>query len=69
MNELSELSTIRWELILPVLIIQVVLSLIALIDLFRVQETRGPKWLWLILILISGMVASIIYFIIGRKQQ
>jgi len=66
---MNELSTIPWELILPVLIIQFILQIIALIDLFRTQETRGPKWLWLILILVSGMIASIVYFIVGRKQQ
>lgn len=66
---MNELSAIPWELIAPILIIQLVLQIIAIIDLIRVPETKGPKVMWLLLILISGMIASIVYFIIGRKQQ
>ncbi|MCM3634756.1 MULTISPECIES: PLDc N-terminal domain-containing protein [Paenibacillus] len=66
---MNELSAIPWELIAPILVIQLVLQIIAIIDLIRVPETKGPKVMWLLLILISGMIASIVYFIIGRKQQ
>ncbi|MFC6333414.1 PLD nuclease N-terminal domain-containing protein [Paenibacillus septentrionalis] len=66
---MSELATIRWDLLLPVIVIQFILMLIAIIDLVRSQETRGPKWMWLVIILVSGMFGSIIYFIVGRKQS
>lgn len=66
---MSELATIRWDLLAPVIVIQFVLMLIAIIDLVRSQETRGPKWMWLVIILVSGMFGSIIYFIVGRKQS
>jgi len=66
---MSELATIRWDLLAPVIVIQFVLMLIAIIDLVRSQETRGPKWMWLVIILVTNMLGSIIYFIVGRKQS
>lgn len=66
---MSELATIRWDLLLPIFVIQFLLMLIAIIDLVRSQETRGPKWMWLIIILVTNMLGSIIYFIVGRKQS
>ncbi|WP_107841382.1 PLDc N-terminal domain-containing protein [Metasolibacillus meyeri] len=65
---MSALEQVPWALIAPILVVQLILMIVALIDLKRIYATNGPKWLWLILILISGILGSIAYFIVGRKQ-
>ena len=60
---------IPWALIAPLLVVQVILMIVALIDLSRVYETNGPKKLWVVIILISGLLGSIAYFIFGRRQS
>ncbi|OAB30982.1 transcriptional regulator [Paenibacillus macquariensis subsp. defensor] len=55
-------------LILPILILQLVLAVIGLISLSKAQEVRGPKWMWILIIVLGNMVGSILYFVIGRKD-
>ncbi|MER2261849.1 MAG: PLDc N-terminal domain-containing protein [Psychrobacillus sp.] len=64
-----EISTIPWELILPIIILQLILMIVAFVDLIKVNDTNGPKWLWAIIIFISGIIGSIIYFIVGRRNE
>lgn len=64
----QEIVNIPWGVIAPIIGIQLILMIVALIDLLRIHATNGPKWLWLVLILISGLFGSIVYFIVGRKQ-
>lgn len=55
---------------IPVLIIQIVLILIALIDLVRrpADLVRGPKWLWIIVIILINFIGPIIYLVFGREE-
>jgi hypothetical protein len=62
------LSNISWGLILPILVVQLILIIVALIDLSKVSETNGPKWVWAIVIIIFNIVGPILYFVVGRKQ-
>jgi hypothetical protein len=55
--------------LIPVLIIQLVLIVVALVDLIRREHTRGPKWLWVIIILFVNFIGPIVYFIVGRKEE
>lgn len=55
-------------LILPILILQFVLAVIGLISLSKAQEVRGPKWMWVFIIVFGNMVGSILYFVIGRRD-
>ncbi|WP_188207308.1 PLD nuclease N-terminal domain-containing protein [Alkalibacillus aidingensis] len=55
------------QLLLPIIILQFILIIIALIDLKRVEATRGPKWLWVLIIILGNLAGPIIYFIIGRR--
>ncbi|MER2071812.1 MAG: PLDc N-terminal domain-containing protein [Psychrobacillus sp.] len=43
--------------------------IVAFVDLIKVYDTNGPKWLWVIIIFISGIIGSIIYFIVGRRNE
>lgn len=63
------LTEVNWGLITPLLVIWALLSIIALIDWVRTDETNGPKWLWLIIILFVSTLGPILYFVIGRRQN
>jgi phospholipase D-like protein len=56
-------------LLIPVLLIELGLIIAALIDLARRPRTRGPKWLWLLIILLVNFIGPIIYFIFGRAEE
>ena len=55
-------------LILPLVLIELVLIIVALTDLVRREKTRGPKWMWAIIILFGELLGPILYFIIGRIE-
>jgi hypothetical protein len=54
--------------LLPILLIQIGLVIAALLDLVKREKTRGPKWLWLIVILFVNLIGPIIYFLAGRED-
>ena len=55
-------------LILPLIVLQLALMIVALTDLIRREKTRGPKWMWAIIILLGELLGPILYFIIGRVE-
>ena len=55
--------------LIPVLIIQLVLMISALVDLIRREHTRGPKWVWVLVILFVNYIGPIIYFVAGRQEE
>jgi hypothetical protein len=55
--------------LIPVLIIQLGLMISALVDLVRREQTRGPKWVWVLVILFVNYIGPIIYFVAGRKEE
>lgn len=54
-------------LLAPLLIIQFGLIIVAIIDWIKVEQTNGPKWIWLLIILFISLFGPIIYFIFGRR--
>ena len=66
-DELEQLRQLV-PLLIPILLIQLGLVVAALIDLVRRPVTRGPKWLWVIIILFINFIGPIIYFLIGREE-
>jgi DMSO reductase anchor subunit len=54
--------------LIPILLIQLGLIIFALVDLVRREKTRGPKWLWAIIILFGELIGPIIYFLVGREE-
>jgi magnesium-transporting ATPase (P-type) len=70
MHELQEaLQTINWGLIAPLILIQLILVLAAVIDLIKIKHTNGPKWVWLLVVLVINLIGPILYFIFGRRQN
>ena len=56
-------------LLSPIIIIQLVLMIIALWDLIKREKTKGPKWLWVVIILLVNFIGPIIYLVIGREEE
>jgi hypothetical protein len=56
-------------LLIPVLLIQLALMIAALVDLIRRGQTRGPKWVWALVIVLVNFIGPIIYFVAGRKDE
>ena len=58
-----------WMLLIPIVLIDLVLKIAALIDLFRREHVAGEtKWLWAIAILALNFLGPILYFVLGRKE-
>jgi hypothetical protein len=54
--------------IIPIVLLQLILMIVALADLVRREKTRGPKWLWAIVIVLGELIGPIVYFIVGREE-
>ena len=63
------MEQLNWALIAPLLIVQAILAIVALIDIARIHATNGPKWVWVLVVLIINTIGPIIYFIFGRKTS
>ncbi|MBD2870907.1 PLD nuclease N-terminal domain-containing protein [Paenibacillus arenilitoris] len=68
MNEPLELSRVL-AIIAPMLAIQLVLAVIALALCAKAEQTRGPKWMWILIILFLNVVGPIAFFIAGRRNE
>ena len=55
-------------LLIPFFLLQLALIIIALRDLVRRERTRGPKWMWALIILFVNLFGPIIYLLIGREE-
>ncbi|MDW0114566.1 MULTISPECIES: PLDc N-terminal domain-containing protein [Sporosarcina] len=66
---MEELANIPWKLIAPVLVLQFILMVIALIDLIKNQRTKDSFIMWLFIILLLNLIGPILYFIFGRRQE
>lgn len=55
--------------IIPIVLLQLILMIVALVDLIRREKTRGPKWLWAIVIILGELIGPIVYFIFGREES
>lgn len=66
---MDQLSNIPWGLIAPLLVLQLVLGTVAIVDIVRSYETRGPKWVWVLVSLFVNTLGPIAYFLFGRKSQ
>ena len=69
MNELFE--TIPWGIIAPLIILQLILMIVAIVSCVKQEQGQlnGPKWLWVLIILFVNLLGPILYFVIGRRQQ
>ena len=67
---MSEQDLLRLlPLLIPLLLVQVGLIVLALLDLARRRHTRGPKWAWILVILLLELLGPVIYFVFGRSEE
>ncbi|WP_088809345.1 MULTISPECIES: PLD nuclease N-terminal domain-containing protein [Listeria] len=64
-----EFAGINWALILPILILNLVLLITALVDLIRHWNVRKNAIIWLVVICFINTIGPVIYFIFGRKEE
>lgn len=62
-------ETVNWNLVAPILVIQAILLIVALVDLIKIEKTNGPKWIWAIVILLINIIGPILYFVVGRRNH
>ena len=55
--------------LIPVVIIQLILLVTALLDWIKRENTRGNKWVWLAVILFVNLFGPIFYFLFGRLDE
>jgi hypothetical protein len=62
------LQDVNWSLVAPLIVLQVILMIAALVSCLKQEETNGPKWLWVLIILFVNILGPILYFVMGRKN-
>ncbi len=56
-------------LLVPLFLLQLVLTVVALIDIFRNKRTKGPQWVWVLVVIFVATIGPIIYFVAGREES
>jgi hypothetical protein len=65
-----ELASIPWNLIIPIIILQLILQVASLISLVRSNGVqRGNKIIWALIIMVFSMLGPILYWTLGREVQ
>lgn len=67
MNELF--NQIPWRAVAPILVLQFILMIIALVSCIKEERTNGPKWLWVLIILGINLIGPVLYFVVGRRND
>jgi hypothetical protein len=59
----------QWlPLLIPVVILEFGLMIAALVDLIKREKTKGPKWVWVLVIVLMNLFGPIVYFLVGRDE-
>jgi len=59
----------NWLLFIPIIAINYIMVVVALVDLVRREKvTGGSKWIWAPIILFLQYLGPILYFVVGRKE-
>lgn len=56
-------------LLVPLLLVWFILLVVGLMDLIPRQHTRGPKWVWYIVVICISTIGPILYFLFGRDES
>jgi len=54
--------------LIPIVLLQLGLMAFALADLIRRERTKGPKWVWALVIIFVNLIGPIVYLVIGREE-
>ena len=64
MDTLTELL----PFLVPIVLLQIALMVIALVDLVRRERARGPKWVWAVVIVFINIIGPVLYLLVGRED-
>jgi hypothetical protein len=64
MDNLGELI----PLLIPLFLLQIALIVIALKDLIGRERTKGPKWAWVLVIMLVSTIGPLVYLLVGREE-
>ncbi len=53
----------------PIFGIDLILKIVALYSLGKRETTRGPKWLWVVVIVFVNLFGWAIYFLFARDEK
>ncbi len=60
---------LQWlPFLIPLVVLQVLLMVVALVDLLRRERTRGPKWAWALLVVLINLIGPVVYLLFGREE-
>ena len=54
--------------LVPIILLEIALLVVALVDLIRRERTRGPKWAWALVIVLVNIIGPIVYLLFGRED-
>lgn len=57
------------QIILPIAIVELILVVVALVDIARSERTNGPKWIWAIVAIGFTVLGPVAYFLFGRRRE
>ncbi|MEO3945011.1 PLD nuclease N-terminal domain-containing protein [Gorillibacterium sp. CAU 1737] len=71
MKEWNDMLGFDWRLLLPLVVLQLILMIIAGLDLLRQDKGRicGPKWAWALVIVFGELIGPVVYFVAGRRND
>ena len=69
MNELFAQYAQYIPLLIPIVLLELGLMILALIDLSKRTATRGPRWAWIVIIVLFNLIGPILYFLFGRQEE
>ena len=64
----ESLNDVNWALIAPLIGLDFLLKVIAVIAWVRQRNEGNVSWVWLPIILFISLIGPIIYFIFGRRD-
>ncbi|HUW14100.1 MAG TPA: PLD nuclease N-terminal domain-containing protein [Anaerolineae bacterium] len=54
--------------LIPIVLLQLGLMVFALVDLVRRERTKGPKWIWALVVVFVNLIGPVIYLVVGREE-
>jgi Phospholipase_D-nuclease N-terminal len=67
-SNVSNILMTYLPLLIPIILIELALLIFALVDLLRRERTKGPKWLWAVLIIFIQIIGPVLYLLVGREE-
>ncbi len=71
MQEILNLIGLILPLLIPIVLIQWALMVVALVKLFKsdAEPKFMPRWAWALIIIFVNLFGAIVYLIIGRREE